>query len=191
MIIPLIARHPQVIAHMFAIITSWFIIVSMNEIILVLHNIRSTHNVGSLFRTADGLGVSRMILSGYTPYPVTENDTRLPHISRKLTDQIHKTALGAEMTVPFDRYDELDLIALKQRGYTVVGLEQDESSILLSDFTPPKKVALVLGEEVDGIDQDIRSACDFLVEIPMKGQKESFNVSVAGAIALYSMTTHI
>ncbi len=74
----------------------------MPDIILIAHNIRSTHNVGSLFRTAEGFGVNKIILSGYSPYPKVQNDPRLPHIYEKLTDQIHKTALGAEEMVPFE-----------------------------------------------------------------------------------------
>ena len=73
----------------------------MPEIVVIAHNIRSTHNVGAIFRTSEGFGVSKIILSGYTPYPALANDPRLPHIARKLTSQIHKTALGAEEIVPF------------------------------------------------------------------------------------------
>ena len=74
----------------------------MPEIIVVAHNIRSTHNVGSIFRTCEGFGVARLILSGYTPYPSLKHDNRLPHITEKLSAQIHKTALGAEAMVPFE-----------------------------------------------------------------------------------------
>ena len=80
----------------------------MPKITLLLHNIRSTHNVGAIFRTAEGFGVQQIILSGYTPYPKTTNDPRLPHIADKLTSQIHKTALGAENMVPFTYYESLD-----------------------------------------------------------------------------------
>lgn len=162
----------------------------MPEIIVVAHNIRSTHNVGSIFRSSEGFGVTKIILSGYTPYPVLPRDTRLPHISRKLTDQIHKTALGAETIVPFEHHELPPLDQLKQADYTIVGLEQDKRSIMLPDYTPPHKVALLLGEEVDGITDDLRPKCDDLIEIPMVGTKESFNVSVATGIALYALTTH-
>ena len=80
----------------------------MPEITLVLHNIRSTHNVGSIFRTAEGFGVRKIILSGYTPYPIVQSDTRLPHIRDKISSQIHKTALGAETMVPFEYHESLD-----------------------------------------------------------------------------------
>lgn len=160
----------------------------MPEIIVIAHNIRSTHNVGAIFRSGEGFGVSKIILSGYTPYPLTQNDPRLPHISRKLTDQIHKTALGAEEIVPFEYQEHPDIAVLKTIGYTIVGLEQDERSVMLPDYRPPEKLVLVLGEEVQGITNDMRDVCDDLIEIPMVGKKESFNVSVATGIALYALT---
>lgn len=161
----------------------------MPEIILIAHNIRSTHNVGSIFRTAEGFGVSKIILSGYTPYPKVKNDIRLPHISEKITSQIHKTALDAEMLVPFEYSDEPPLLALKQQGYRIVALEQSQSSITLREYTTPEKVALLLGEEVHGITPELLAQVDDIIEIPMHGQKESFNVSVATGIALYALTS--
>ena len=162
----------------------------MPEIVVIAHNIRSTHNVGAIFRTSEGFGVTKIILSGYTPYPKVINDTRLPHIAAKLTDQIHKTALGAETLVPFVNQQVPDISSLKGDGFTIVGLEQDARSVVLSDYDIPDKVALLLGEEVHGITEDLRNACDVLVEIPMSGQKESFNVSVATGIALYHLATY-
>lgn len=161
----------------------------MPEIIVIAHNIRSTHNVGAIFRTSEGFGVSKIILSGYTPYPAIPGDSRLPHIAQKLTGQIHKTALGAEAIVPFEHADTPDITSIKADGFTVVGLEQDDRSVMLPDYIPPEKIALVLGEEVEGIEQSLRDLCDDLVEIPMHGQKESYNVSVATGIALYALTT--
>lgn len=161
----------------------------MPEIIVIAHNIRSTHNVGAIFRTCEGFGVRQIILSGYTPYPRVPSDTRLPHIAEKLTTQIHKTALGAETMVSFV-YKELPSIEqLRADGYRIVGLEQDTRSVVLSDYQPPQKIALLLGEEVEGITGTLRGVCDDLIEIPMHGQKESFNVSVAAGIALYALTT--
>jgi len=161
----------------------------MPEIIVIAHNIRSTHNVGAIFRSSEGFGVSKIILSGYTPYPLSPHDARLPHISRKLSDQIHKTALGAEEIVPFEYQETPDITRLHIDGYTIVGLEQDERSVMLPDYTPPAKIALLLGEEVKGITNDMRDVCDDLIEIPMVGKKESFNVSVATGVALYALTT--
>ena len=160
----------------------------MPEIIVIVHNIRSTHNIGSIFRTCDGFGISKIILSGYSPYPKLPDDTRLPHLSDKLTSQIHKTALGAEAMIPFEHQDTLDLGSLKTSGYTIVGLEQDNRSVPLNQFVRPDKIALLLGEEVQGLTDDLRNQCDSLIEIPMVGQKESFNVSVATGIALYALT---
>lgn len=159
----------------------------MPAIIVIAHNIRSSHNIGSLFRTCEGFGVERIVLSGYSPYPELPDDSRLPHLARKITDQIHKTALGAEAMVPFEHCDTPPLETLRRAGYTVVGLEQDPSAHNLRDYAPPVKIALLLGEEVAGIDSDLRSRCDALVEIPMYGKKESFNVSVAAGIALYGL----
>lgn len=161
----------------------------MPEIILIAHNIRSTHNVGSLFRTAEGFGVKKIILSGYTPYPQLDDDSRLPHISEKLSAQIHKTALGAEVMVPFEYQENPDIAALIDAGYVVVGLEQAADSIPLASYQPDRKIALIIGEEVHGIEPELLARCEKIIEIPMKGKKESFNVSVATGIALYALTT--
>ena len=160
----------------------------MRDIVLLAHNIRSTHNVGAFLRTCDGFGVKRLLFSGYTPYPALEDDTRLPHFADKITRQIHKTALGAEITVPFERHELPPIKQLKADGYTIVGLEQDERSIMLPEYEVPDKVALFLGNEIDGIYPEYRDACDALIEIPMQGHKESFNVSVACGIALYHLS---
>lgn len=178
----------------------------MPEIILIAHNIRSTHNIGSIFRTAEGFGVNKIVLSGYSPYPdlsltggapncvygeaAEPCDPRLPHIREKLTSQIHKTALGAEALVPFEYYEELEtwLDENKQQDQVpVIALEQTENSISLRDYRPPKTFALLLGEEVHGIENRYLDYCDAALEIPMSGQKESFNVSVATGIALYAL----
>lgn len=158
---------------------------------LLLHNIRSVHNVGSLLRSGDGFGVERVIFSGYTPYPELPHDKRLPHLRRKLTEALHKTALGAENSLSLDRVDD-PLVLMSDyaaNGYRLVGLEQDQRSQLLNSYQPHEKTLLILGEEVDGINQEMLAACHDLVEIPMRGDKESFNVSVAGAIAMYALTS--
>ncbi len=162
---------------------------SQPVISVVAHNIRSSHNVGSIFRTCDGFGVEHLYLSGYTPYPTFEGDSRLPHISEKTTSEIAKTALGAEKSVHFSHTPHITTIieAFKAHEYTIVGLEQDESSIKLPEFKPPNKILLILGEELEGITAEIKQKCDHLIEIPMLGQKESFNVSVATGITLYAL----
>ncbi len=160
----------------------------MPEVIVLAHNIRSAHNIGSIFRTCDGFGVREIVLSGYSPAPAHLEDTRLPHLREKITKQIHKTALGAETTMPFRVTKYPPLKELKKQGYRIVALEQSTESILLQNYPVPAKIALLLGEEVDGISSELLKACDDIVEIPMQGKKESFNVSVATAVALYQFT---
>jgi 23S rRNA (guanosine2251-2'-O)-methyltransferase len=161
------------------------------EIVVIAHNIRSTHNVGSILRTSDGFGIRKVFLTGYTPYPAQTNDSRLPHLREKITKQIHKTALGAETTVATEYSEDPAAVITQLRagGYQVIALEQSPTSVLLPDFkTAHPKIALLLGEEVHGIEKDLQALCDATVEIPMHGAKESFNVSVATGIALYELS---
>lgn len=160
----------------------------MSEITVLAHNIRSAHNIGSIFRTCDGFGVKEIILSGYSPCPEYPNDLRLPHIREKIAAQIHKTALGAERTVPFRVMEFPPYDELREQGYRIVALEQSPGSTLLHEYSVPKKVALLLGEEVHGIPDTMLLLCDESVEIPMVGKKESFNVSIAAAVALYQFS---
>src|SRR6478735_4861772 len=138
----------------------------MPKITLLLHNIRSTHNVGSIFRTAEGFGIEKIILTGYTPYPTYPGDTRLPHLAEKITKQIHKTALDAESSVPFEYHDNL-LTWLNGNTLPLVALEQDDTSVDLRNFTPPDEFVLVLGEEVEGITTELLTTCQSIVEISM------------------------
>ncbi len=160
---------------------------NVREIILITHNLRSCHNVGSLLRTVDGLGVDRIYLTGYTPYPAMADDSRLPHEAAKIGRQIHKTALGAEDFVAWEHAKDVHttIRELKAKDFTVAALEQVRSAIPLPDFQPPDKVAIVVGREVEGLEPDVLNACDFAVEIPMLGNKESFNVVQAAAMAMY------
>lgn len=162
------------------------------KLILVLDNIRSTYNVGAILRTAEGLGVDQVILSGYTPR--VHDDKLLPHLREKLDHEIHKTALGAEDLL--DIYSSSDIISelkkLKKQGWQILGLENnvDVSNLIKSNDPEIKnkitdKIVLVLGEEVHGIDYSLHEIIDLFIEIPMCGQKESFNVSVAAGIMLY------
>lgn len=162
----------------------------MRSIVVIAHNIRSTHNIGSLLRTAEGLGVAQAWLTGYTPYPALEKDERLPHIMQKLTKDIHKTALGAEEFVDWKQHtDVLEVITqLKKENYQIVGLEQAQDSIKLPTYNPPQKLALLLGNEVEGLSPELMAQCSQLIEIPMFGKKESFNVVQAAAMALYHCT---
>lgn len=157
---------------------------------LIAHDIRSCHNVGSLLRTADGLGVEKVYLTGYTPYPAGKKDERLPHLAAKQTKQIHKTALGAEHSVAWQHETDVQgvLDTLRAAGYTVVALEQSPKATLLPDYNPPQKIALLLGSEVSGVADMLLQEADAVVEIPMRGLKESFNVVQATAIALYALS---
>jgi 23S rRNA (guanosine2251-2'-O)-methyltransferase len=159
----------------------------MRSIIVIAHNLRSSHNVGSLLRTAEGLGVEQVYLTGYTPYPVELNDQRLPHIAQKVSKQIHKTSLNAEDTVAWKHSDDLQTILtdLQAQGYTVCAIEQAQNSIPLPLYEPTDKIALLVGREVEGIELAVLHACDTIIEIPMFGKKESFNVVQAAAMALY------
>lgn len=155
--------------------------------ILILHNIRSVHNVGSMFRTADAAGVSHIILSGYTPTP-------LDRFGRQRAD-FAKVSLGAEKTVPWTYVKTLSptFARLKRAGYFLVALEQDARSHNIFDFTFPQNIsqdsiALILGNEVRGVSKPLLQKCDAVLEIPMHGEKESLNVSVAAGIALFILT---
>lgn len=156
-------------------------------IIVIAHNLRSTHNVGSLLRTAEGLGVERVYLTGYTPFPTVPDDTRLPHITAKLDKHINKTALGAEQTQAWEHRQDVEKLIndLKAHGYVVAALEQTATAVPLPDFTPPQKLAIILGREVEGVEPEVLSLTDMQVVIPMFGTKESFNVIQAAAMALY------
>lgn len=161
----------------------------MAEISLVIHNVRSAHNVGSLFRTADGLGVEKIYLTGYTPYPEARADERPPHERRAATRKIHKTALGAESFVDWSYRDDVFevLQQLSAEGYQIAALEQTPKSIELASYQPSSKLVLVVGSEIGGIEIKIIEKADVCLQIPMAGSKESFNVAAAAAIALYHL----
>ena len=164
------------------------------KMMLVLDNIRSCYNVGAILRTSEGFGVSRVLLSGYTPR--VHDAGLLPHLREKLDREIHKTALGAEDMLDIYACDDIisELSRLKQQGWQIVGLENNIESEKLVSLCDKRlrevlsdKVVLVLGEEVHGIDYSLHEIIDLFVEIPMKGQKESFNVSVAAGIAMFGI----
>lgn len=162
------------------------------KLVLVLDNIRSTYNVGAILRTAEGFGAERVILSGYTPRVHDKN--LLPHLREKLDKEIHKTALGAEDMLEIYSSGDIfsDLSELKNQGWKIVGLEnniQDERLVQINskNLELGEKVVLILGEEVHGIDDKLYEMIDTFLEIPMRGKKESFNVSVAAGIAMYAI----
>lgn len=151
----------------------------MKEAILIIPDIRSAQNVGSLFRTSDAVGISKIYITGYSPTPIDK-------YGRKRND-VAKTALGAEDTVNWEyKKDTLALLDdLKKEGYKIVGLEQDKNSVDYKKFKTPKKFALVLGTETTGISKEILNKCDSIIEIPMKGEKESLNVAVSYGVAIF------
>lgn len=120
---------------------------------------------------------------------MTDSDQRLPHLAKKIHEQIRKTALGAETLVPWERTEDIaeSIRSLKMSGHRIIGLEQHKKSINLSDYEAPEKIALILGREVEGIDPNILALCDDIIEIPQHGKKESLNVVQACAIALYTL----
>lgn len=160
----------------------------MQRLVLIAHNVRSALNVGSILRTADGMAVDEVILSGYTPYPtLSANDPRLPHERLRIARKIDKAALGAAVSQPWRRVTDVfaAIEALKQAGFTVAAVEQTPDSLQLPDYKPPEKLALLVGREVEGVEPEVLQVCDLALEIPMLGKKESYNVSQAAAMALY------
>lgn len=151
------------------------------EVIVVLNNIRSTYNVGSIFRTADALGVNKIFLEGTTPAPIDR-------FGRERKD-IAKVALGAEKSVGWEHKDSVikNIKKLKKDGYQIIAIEQSEKSVDYKKvkISKNKKVVFIMGEEVNGVDKEILKIADTIAEIPMLGEKESLNVSVAFGVALF------
>lgn len=153
----------------------------MSTKFVILDNIRSAHNVGSIFRTADGAGVEKIFLIGVTPCPIDRFGRQQP--------EIMKTSLGASETVPWEYKTDAEAVTVIQElqsdGVTVVAIEQTPTSISLDQFKVPDKVAYIFGNEIDGVQPPLIDASDSVVEIPMKGKKESLNVSVTTGIVLF------
>lgn len=145
------------------------------EFFLILPNIRSGHNVGAMFRTADACGVDEIFLVGYTPVP--------PH------KEIDKVALGAEKWVKWKQYKNLKVLvkSLKKKGVRVVALEKNETSKEIGKIGFTFPVVLIVGNEVDGVSPEILELCDDVAHIPMHGKKESLNVSIAAGIGMYEV----
>ena len=151
--------------------------IEKTPITVVLDNIRSCNNIGSVFRTSDALLIEKVILCGITAIPPNKD--------------IHKTALDAEKSVPWEYFEETEVAVqrLKESGYRVFAVEQVENSISLPDFSPEKdqKLALVFGNEVKGVQQSVVDICDGAIEIPQYGTKHSFNISVSAGIVLWDL----
>lgn len=144
-----------------------------NQLYIVLDNIRSAHNVGAIFRTADGAGVTKIFLCGITATP--------PH------KEITKTALGTIDNVPWEYYEKtVDAIkALKEQGIQVIALEQTEQSVNFKEFKYNNAVTIVAGNEIDGVSPEVLDICDGIVDIPMRGVAKSLNVATSTGIMLY------
>ena len=150
------------------------------QTVVILSDVRSAHNVGSIFRTCDAAGVQKIFLAGVTPAPIDRFG--------RLRKDIAKTALGAEKSIAWEHHaDVLALIRnLRERGYEIAGAEIDPRAVDFASYAPHKPVAILLGREVEGLSEEERAACDVLVQIPMRGEKESLNVSVAAGILLFA-----
>lgn len=147
---------------------------------VILHNIRSAYNVGSIFRTADAVGIEKIYLTGYTPNPDKDK-------------KIEKTALGAENYVLWQSYKNINYLLkkLKKGKFKIVALEQSKKSIPYYKFKPQFDIVLILGNEVRGLNRKTLEKCDFILEIPMFGKKESLNVAVAFGIVAYDLKLKI
>ena len=145
-------------------------------VVVVLDNVRSLQNVGAFFRTADAFAVEQIALCGITATPPNRD--------------IHKTALGAELTVKWSYHKETTACVeeLRQAGYRILAIEQVEGAAMLNEFTPDpnEKYALIFGNEVFGVDQQVVDRCDGAIEIPQAGTKHSINVSVSGGVVLWN-----
>lgn len=152
---------------------------NQKENIVILHNIRSVENVGAMFRTADAAGINKIYLTGYTPAP-------LDRFGRKRGD-LAKSALGAEEFVSWEQKKSISalLTKLKKENFLIIGIEQAKNSIDYKKVKLQNKNAFLVGEEVAGISKSNLKKCDVIAEIPMRGKKESLNVSVALGVALF------
>ncbi len=148
---------------------------------LILHNIRSIYNVGSIFRTAEACGITKIFLTGYTPTPLDRFGREVKAIS--------KVSLGAEKKVPWEYFSQPKKLIekLKKEGVQLIGVEQDKYSVDYKKIKLNQSTAFLLGNEVSGISKQLLAQCDIVAEIPMKGEKESLNVAVAIGIALFRM----
>jgi tRNA G18 (ribose-2'-O)-methylase SpoU len=157
------------------------------KLIIIAHNIRSAHNVGAFFRTADGAGVIKIYLTGYTGSPFNEKKDKF---ETKAQRALGKTALGAIRFVKWEKREDIfSLIKnLKKDGFQILALENIHRSKDIFKFRSSSPCALILGNENKGIDKSILKECDKILAIPMRGKKESLNVSVAAGIAMYLLS---
>jgi len=156
---------------------------SSNQMMVILHNIRSLHNVGSIFRTADAAGVDKLYLCGITPAPVDRFG--------KVRPPLAKVALGAEKSVSWESCNQTNRLISKLRadGFKILAVEQDKRSVPLFNVwrINLQKLAVVVGNEVKGLPKSILNNCDLILEIPMAGKKESLNVAVSFGIVVFHL----
>ena len=154
---------------------------NQKENIVILHNIRSVQNVGAMFRTADAAGIDKIYLTGYTPTP-------FDRFGRKRKD-LAKSALSAEEFVKWEYKKSISplITKLKRDGFYIVAIEQDKKSVDYRKVKIGSKNAFIMGTEVTGIPKNVLEKCDIIAEIPMKGKKESLNVSVALGVVLFTV----
>jgi len=151
---------------------------SKKQFYLLLDNIRSLFNVGAIFRTADAAGIDKIYLGGISGAPSSE--------------KVKKVALGAEKTIPWEHSWQAWRILekLKKQGFQIVTLEQNKKSINYSKFKPKFPIVLILGNEISGVSENLLKRCDQIIQLPMRGQKESLNVAVAAGIAIYEINKY-
>ncbi len=149
------------------------------EAVVILENVRSAHNVGAIFRTAESVGITKIYLVGYTPAP-------LDRFGRSVPD-LQKTALGADTMVPWEQCEDMAPLIqkLKTESFAIVAVERTDDAMDYKEYVPGDRVAFVFGNEVDGVSSEALAAAGVVISLPMKGRKESLNVSVATGIVLY------
>lgn len=159
------------------------------KLVVILSDVRSAQNVGSIFRSADAAGAEAVWTCGLTPYPHVLDDQRPPHASDRANRLIAKTALGAETALPHRHFKDLAeaLVECHKHNYIILALEQAENSVDLFTYSPAGPSALIVGPEVTGLVGHDLAQCDEVLEIGMYGSKESLNVAVAAGIALYAL----
>jgi tRNA G18 (ribose-2'-O)-methylase SpoU len=155
-----------------------------NPVYLLLHNIRSTHNVGSIFRTADAAGIEKIFISGYTPTPTDRFG--------RMRSDIAKVALGVEQTIPWEYFKTASAVIkilrrTQDENFQIIALEQSERSVDYKKVRITKPTLIILGNEPKGISKSLLKHADIIAEIPMRGNKESLNVSVATGIFLFRL----
>lgn len=146
---------------------------------VILYNVRSSYNVGAIFRTCDAAGVEKIFLTGYTPAPIDR-------FGRPVAE-IVKTSLGASAMVAWEKIDDIKVLIhkIQQEGFVVAAVEQSPKSVSIYDFSEPNNIAYIMGNEITGVIREVLDECDVVLEIPMHGQKESLNVSVSTGIILF------